>query len=132
MNKKGSAMLLALVLCMAVLPAAGVFITIARSDLESALDDYHWARVQRGAWGALALVEMDLQGGGVGEVDWPDPEIQLEVKIADKSGGWDVSVTAVSERAAVSVSKWVEGQDLSILTEVVRDDTLGIPGKLTQ
>ncbi len=109
MNKKGSAMLLALVLCMSALPAAGVLVTIASSDLESALYDYHWARAQRGAWGALELIERDLQGGGGGEVNWPDPEIQLDVKIADIEGGWDVSVTAANEWAEVTVSMWVQG-----------------------
>lgn len=109
MNKKGSAMLLALILCLTALPAAGVFITIARSDLESALDDYHWARAQRAAWGALELIDRDLQSGGAGEISWPDPDILLAVKIADSDGGWEVTVSAVSERAEVTLSGWVAG-----------------------
>lgn len=107
MNNKGSAMLLALILCMTALPAAGVFITIARSDLESALDDYHWAKAQRAAWGALELIERDLQAGGAGEVYWPDPDILLEVKIADNDRGWDIAVTAVCDRAEVTLSRRV-------------------------
>ena len=108
MNKKGAAMVLALVLSMSVLPAAGVLVTIARSDLSSALDDYHTARVWRAAWGGMELVQRDLQAGGSGEVNWPDPDIALEVEISEAEGGWLVHITARSERAVATVSAWVE------------------------
>ena len=107
MNKKGAAMVLALVLSMSVLPAAGVLIAIARSDLSSALDDYHSARVWRAAWGGVELVQRDLQAGGSGEVNWPDPDIVLEVEISETEGGWRVYVTARSERAVATSSCYI-------------------------
>jgi len=111
MNKKGAAMLLALVLSMSALPAAGVLVSIARSDLSSALDDYHFARVWRAARAGIALVQRDLQGGGSGEVFWPDPDIFLEVEISETEGGWRVYVTARSDRAVAEVSAWIAGKN---------------------
>lgn len=107
MNKKGAAMVLALVLSVSVLPAAGVLVTIARSDLSSALDDYHSARVWRAAWGGMELVRRDLQAGGSGEVNWPDPEIALEVNISEDEGGWQVNITARSERAVAKITSCI-------------------------
>ena len=111
MNKKGAAMVLALVISMSALPAVGVLVTIARSDLSSALDDYHSARVRRAAWGGLELVRRDLQEGGCGEATWPDPDIALEVEISESEGGWRVYITARSERAVATISTWVEGKN---------------------
>ena len=95
-------MLLALVLCFSVLPTAGVLVAIARSDLESALDDFHWARVGRAAWATLELVRNNLLAGGTGDLSWPDPEVSLEIDIRDIEGGWRVLVTARTERAVVT------------------------------
>lgn len=99
MNKKGAAMLLALVLSVSVLPAAVALVSIARSDLISALEDYHSARVWRAEWGGLELVKRDLLAGGSGNVIWPDPEITLTIEVWEGETDWQVGITASSELA---------------------------------
>lgn len=111
MNKRGSALLLVLVLTTAVLPAAGTLIYIARSDLASALDDYHNVKAMSAARGAVLLAEADLKSGGDGKIAWPDPDIVLEIRIIETASGWQVLASAHSGRAAA--------QDSAIIT---RDD----------
>lgn len=107
MNKKGAAMILALVLSISVLPTAVALLAIARSDLNSALDDYHWARAWRGAWGGVSMVERDLRAGGAGEAAWPDPELDLIVQVSKVGNDWQVEATACSGRAVVKAVRLV-------------------------
>lgn len=104
MNKRGSALLLVLVLTTAVLPAAGTLIYIARSDLASALDDYHNVRAINAARGAVLLAEADLKSGGDGKIAWPDPDIVLDIRVTETASGWQVLVTAHCGRAAAQDS----------------------------
>lgn len=101
-------MLLALVLSMSVLPTAGVLAYIARSDLESALDDYHLSKASYAAQSALVLIEADLLNDGDGQVAWPDPHVLLDILITEVSNGWRITVTACSDRAVAQASGEVE------------------------
>lgn len=95
--------MLALVLSMAVLPAAGVLTYIARSDLASALDDYHYVRISYSSRTVLSLVTGSLLYGGDGLVICPDSDIVLSVDITEISVGWHVTVKADDERATTQV-----------------------------
>lgn len=99
LNKKGSAMILALVLSIAILPAAGILAYIARSDLASALDDYHYTKVRYAALGAMTILENNLIEGESGELEWPDPEVDLVIQTNEEQGGWTVTVIATTDRA---------------------------------
>ena len=94
LSQKGSAMLLALILTMAILPAAGTLAYIARRDLESALDDYHRIRALYAAQGAIAWIEADLQNDGDGQIIWPDQSTTLDIFIQKKTESWTIAVTA--------------------------------------
>jgi len=93
-NKKGSVLILAMVLSIAVLPAAVVLAGLARTDLAAALDDYHHVKAGHAARGALALIKADLIKGGPGLIAWPDPETTLTYIVNDKTDAWDITVTA--------------------------------------
>lgn len=107
MNQKGSALILALVLCLTVLPAAGVLVAIAGSDLESALDDYHLARARRAVWAGMELVAQDLLAGGPGQASWPDPDITLEIGVAEGDKDWIITLTARSGRATATCTQTI-------------------------
>lgn len=94
-------MLLAVVLTMAVLPAAGTLVYISRSDLAAALDDYHHMKAETAARAALDLVKANLQHGGQGSIHWPDPEVQVSVSVIETVNGLEVRVTANSGTAYV-------------------------------
>lgn len=103
MNKRGSALLLVLVLTTAVLPAAGTLIYIARSDLASALDDYHNVKAMSAARAVIALAEEgiffeDIMG------DWPDPDVIVTVKNTDTADGRQIVVSAQCGRAAAHLT----------------------------
>lgn len=87
-------MLLALVLTMAILPAAGTLAYIARLDLEAALDDYHRTKALYAAQGAIALVEANLALAGDGSIEWPDSNTTLDIFIQEGSDFWTITVTA--------------------------------------
>lgn len=97
-------MLLALILTMAVLPAAGILAQIARSDLAAALDDYHRVKAEYAVQAAAAMVAADLQGGGGGQVAWPDPDTILEVTIQELPGSWKVTIAARCGRAVAEAT----------------------------
>jgi len=104
LNRRGAAMLLALVVTMALLPAAAAMAAMARADLAAALDDYHRFKAQCAARGALALAAADLRRGGDGQVAWPDPDVTLEISIAETGAGWQITVAARCGRATGSCS----------------------------
>lgn len=104
MNKKGSALLLILILSVAVLPAAGTLLYIARSDLSSALDDYHHVRAMHAARGGLDLAGADLLKGGDGRVVWPDSSVTLAVSVTETQSGWNITITACSDKATAVAS----------------------------
>ncbi len=62
MNQKGSALILALVLCLTVLPAAG-------------------------------------------QASWPDPDITLEIGVAEGDKDWIITLTARSGRATATCTQ---------------------------
>ena len=95
-------MLLALVLSMSVLPTAAILASSARSDLASALDDYHNTKSSYAARGAVHMVKANLAAGGSGLINWPDQEITLDIQIEENETGWVIRVTAVSDRAAAT------------------------------
>jgi len=84
---------------MAVLPTAVTLASIARSDLHSALDDYHRRKVDNAVQGALALVEADLLADGDGQVVWPDLDVSLDISVTETEQGFQVNITAYSDRA---------------------------------
>lgn len=111
MKKKGAAMVLALVLCLSLLPTAVALVSIARSDLESALEDYHSARAWRAAWGGLELARANLLAGGSGQIRWPDSEVVLVVTVDRQPDGWLVASAAQSGGATATAKIWVPATD---------------------
>lgn len=101
-------MLLALVLTMVVLPAAGTLAYIARTDLAAALDDYHRTKAACAAQAAVALVEADLESGGSGQITWPDPDTTLDVLIQDLPDSWKITITAHCGRAVAKVAEEIQ------------------------
>ncbi|MGI6364896.1 MAG: hypothetical protein ACOX2G_04000 [Bacillota bacterium] len=98
-------MLLALVLTMAVLPAAGTLAYIARTDLAAALDDYHRTKAVCAAKAAVALVEADLQSGGSGQITWPDSDTTLDIFIQDLPESWEITIIAHCGRAVANLAE---------------------------
>src|SRR5690554_2241130 len=117
LNNKGSALLLALVLSMAVLPTAVTLASIARSDLRSARDDYHRRKVDNAVQGALALVEADLLADGDGQVVWPDLDVSLDISVTETEQGFQVNITAYSDRAVVVAKTEVETPEQEVESE---------------
>lgn len=108
MNKRGAALLLAVVLTIAVLPAAGILVYTARLDLASALDDYHNAKASNAVRAAIVLVERDLLAGGSGQIAWPDADVTLEVETKKNAEGWQIVITAACGRAMASFETSLE------------------------
>jgi hypothetical protein len=97
-------MLLALILTAAVLPAAGILAQIARMDLAAALDDYHRVKAEYAARASVALVEVDLQRGGTGQITWPGPDTTLEVTVQELPDSWTVRIAAQCGRATAEAT----------------------------
>jgi len=112
MNKRGAALLLALVLSMSLLPAVGVFAHINRLDLTSALAYYHNIKVINAARGAIALVRADLLNDGDGQISWPDPDVSLEIIVMVTTDGWIITTIAQSDRAISQSSAVIHSNEL--------------------
>lgn len=108
MNNKGAALLLALVLTIAVLPAAGTLVYTSQLDLASALDDYHNVKARNAVRAAIVLVERDLQVGGSGQITWPDADVNLVVETEKTAEGWQIIITAACGRAIASLETSLE------------------------
>lgn len=120
-------MLLALVLTMAVLPAAGTLAYIARSDLAAALDDYHRTKATYAAEGAIALIEADLKAGGDGQITWPDEEVNLSIIITDSPDSCEAVITVHCSSAVRQYSIEVikpEPEDTEDSNEIIEVDSL--------
>lgn len=101
MNRRGMALVLAVALVGAILPATLLLSQISRSHLQSALDDYHRLRAAYAARGVAAMAREDLEAGGEGRWQWPDEEPEIKVIVIDSGSKLSVEVQVAIGRAQV-------------------------------
>lgn len=88
-------MIVVLVLMLAAVPAAITLLHNARSDLASALDDYHYTRAK---YVAHSLAELAKQNPDLAlqvADNWPDSEVTIEIDAS--------TITVRLDRVIVSV-----------------------------
>lgn len=110
MNRRGMALVLAVALVGALLPAVVLLGQIARSHLQCALDDYHRARAGYAARGIATMVAEDLEAGGDGRWSWPDHQVEVTVSVLAAGGNWEIEVEVTSGRATVAEIKRIDKQ----------------------
>jgi hypothetical protein len=98
-------MLIMLVLSLAILPTAGVAITIAQNDLSAALDDWHRYQAEEAAKATLLQIQGQLMRGEPVSPRWPDDEIEITYSVRTLTTRWEVTVQASYRRARVRKEK---------------------------
>lgn len=98
-------MLIMLVLSLAILPTAGIAITIAQNDLNAALDDWHRLQAEEAVIAAIQQIHDQLVRGEPVNPSWPDDEIEITYSVRTLFTRWEVTVEASYRRATVRQEK---------------------------
>lgn len=94
-------MLIMLVLSLAILPTAGIAITIAQNDLNAALDDWHRCQAEEAVKATLQQIQEQLITGAPISPSWPENDLEISYTIRTLATRWEVTVQANYRRAVV-------------------------------